>query len=95
VQLWWIALTAINRPSFMLREWDLVKRFPHGRLTVDSFSEADLFAKIAASWIVSHGTRDQLFVDYFGAGQNNYTMQHQQFKVCSRLSYRSTFLIAA
>jgi hypothetical protein len=50
---------------------------------VDSLTEAKLFANIAASWMEDHGVDDSVFVDYFGAGQSNYTMQDGEFTVCS------------
>jgi hypothetical protein len=70
------------------------RRISTWRLTVDSLPEAQLLARIAAGWIEDYGVQDSVFVAYFGAGQNNYTIQHELFTVCSWLSYRSTFLIA-
>ena len=79
----WIAPIAGNRPSLLLREWHLIEVPSHGCLTVGSLTEAKLFANITASWIENHGVEDPIFVAYFGAGQNNYTIQDVRFTVCS------------
>jgi hypothetical protein len=90
----WIAPIATKRPSFLLREWHLIEGSSHGRLTIDSLSEAKLFASLASSWIEYAGVHNSVFADYFGATQNNYTVQDGRFKVCSWLSYLRTLLTA-